>query len=719
MKRLNVELQNCYGIRSFKYEFEFEKPVYAIYASNGSMKSSFAQTLLDYKNGAVPKDRYYPSRTCHHKITDETGADLHRETIIVIRPYDDEYERSKEVALLLLDKELKKEYAKITKEFNAAKKVFLDHLKETSKSKMKIEQEISLAFMGEEDKFNWAITRVKSEVKSQKDLVFGDVVYDEIFNQTVVEFLSQESIRAAIKDYIETYNTLLERSTYFKKGIFNFYNAESIAKALEEHGFFVAEHTVQLGGDVVNDRAGLQAIIEKERTSILSDAKLREKWMEIDAKINQIKALRGFYKYLTENEPLLPHLEKLEVFKQNVWKSYFKKHEAAYLSLVEQAETMEVKINEIQEKAKGKNSLWEEAVRVFNERFLHLPFRVEVANKAQVALGHEKDLKLGFTFSDDDGDPVPVVEKDLVENLSQGEKKALYILNLIFEIETRKYQKEETLFIIDDIADSFDYKNKFAIIEYLKDMSEEAHFKQIILTHNFDFFRTITSRNIVNYSQARMTFKTKDGVRLEQAKGIHNVFVNSWKDDFFKEPKTRIACIPFIRNIVEYTKGEPSDDYLTLTKLVHWMDDSERITENDLGDIFARVFNVTNESKGNTNSVLALIEKEAKDCLSASEGVNFENKIVLSIATRIAAEKFMVSKISNKEEISKIKSGRTPQLLRLYKDEFGKNDTVNLLARVGLITPENIHLNSFMYEPILDMSDATLKNLYKNVSELK
>jgi hypothetical protein len=35
------------------------------------------------------------------------------------------------------------------------------------------------------------------------------------------------------------------------------------------------------------------------------------------------------------------------------------------------------------------------------------------------------------------------------------------------------------------------------------------------------------------------------------------------------------------------------------------------------------------------------------------------------------------------------------------------------------MTPESIHLNSFMYEPILDMSDGHLRNLLKQVRGLK
>jgi hypothetical protein len=34
------------------------------------------------------------------------------------------------------------------------------------------------------------------------------------------------------------------------------------------------------------------------------------------------------------------------------------------------------------------------------------------------------------------------------------------------------------------------------------------------------------------------------------------------------------------------------------------------------------------------------------------------------------------------------------------------------------MTPENIHVNSFMYEPILDMSNIHLKSLYEKINNL-
>ena len=43
---------------------------------------------------------------------------------------------------------------------------------------------------------------------------------------------------------------------------------------------------------------------------------------------------------------------------------------------------------------------------------------------------------------------------------------------------------------------------------------------------------------------------------------------------------------------------------------------------------------------------------------------------------------------------------------------------IKLLDQVNLMTPENIHLNSFMYEPILDMSNHHLKSLYTQIRDL-
>lgn len=250
------------------------------------------------------------------------------------------------------------------------------------------------------------------------------------------------------------------------------------------------------------------------------------------------------------------------------------------------------------------------------------------------------------------------------------------------------------------------------------EIAEDPHFKQIILTHNFDFYRTIQSR-FVKYSDCYMASKSATGVLLEPASGIQNVFVKDWKPSFSTEPKKKIACIPFMRNLIEYTRDATDVSFLRLTSLLHWKVDSAQITISDLDDIYNDLFSQNITSANSAATVMSLIEHEAGECLKAADGINFENKIVLAIAIRLVAEQFMVTKINDPAFVAGIDSNQTTRLLRKFRESFNAEvATINVLQRVALMTPENIHLNSFMYEPILDMSDGHLRKLYGEVKAL-
>jgi hypothetical protein len=117
--------------------------------------------------------------------------------------------------------------------------------------------------------------------------------------------------------------------------------------------------------------------------------------------------------------------------------------------------------------------------------------------------------------------------------------------------------------------------------------------------------------------------------------------------------------------------------------------------------------------------VTDLVSEQAAACLTAGDGINFENKIVLSVAIRLGAEKFMVGKLADPAFTNSITANQSQALLTEFaKRSKSETDNIQVLQRVVLMTPENIHLNSFMYEPILDMSDEHLRKLYKSVVAL-
>ncbi len=355
----------------------------------------------------------------------------------------------------------------------------------------------------------------------------------------------------------------------------------------------------------------------------------------------------------------------------------------------------------------------------FNARF-HVPFRLKARNKEKVILAQEKQLYLDFVF--DDGADAADVERDaLLAVLSTGEKKAFYILNILFEVEVRRDDERKALFVIDDLADSFDYKNKYAIIQYLKEMADQPNFRLILLTHNFDFLRTSLSRQVVGSERCFMAEKNGGIITLPLADAVNNPLSN-FKAHFHDDGAKRVAAIPFVRNILEYTKGTSDPAYGSLTSLLHWKSDSKSITEADLDAIFSSTFVGASGKAWATpgEPVVDLILHQADVASTAADGANFANKIVMSIAIRLLAEQHMVDVLADPNFSNGITSNQTPKLLNEYKSrELGDAATYETLDAVLLMTPENIHVNSFMYEPIIDMSDAALRELYSKVKALQ
>lgn len=267
-----------------------------------------------------------------------------------------------------------------------------------------------------------------------------------------------------------------------------------------------------------------------------------------------------------------------------------------------------------------------------------MPFKLKIENKDDVIL-KTTTPSIKFIFHDS-GEEKNIERKDLLEVLSQGERRALYILNIIFEVEARKKSGQKTLFIVDDIADSFDYKNKYAIIEYLRDISEEEKFYQIILTHNFDFYRSIEGR-FIGRSNCKMIIKTTEKISLENAACLKPF--QYFKDNLHTNNKILIASIPFVRNLAEYSGYD--DEFTKLTSLLHIKSDTNNLTVQDLEEIFKKILKDKSSLQLNDPSkkIINLIFELAYELSqNTDEVIALENKIVLSIAIRLKAENFMI-----------------------------------------------------------------------------
>lgn len=723
MKKIRVDLENCYGINKLQHEFDFStKNGCVIYASNGTMKTSFAKTFIDISNGNEPSDRIFNRPTMFNieKMTNDIYNTIEADDIFVIESFKDNFNFEK-ISKLLVKRELKDRYDEIFNDIQIAKERLIRKMASLSKLRqVDIEDKFINDFPNLEGNFLDNLVLLEDEIDGNIEIPVTDIIYKIIFDDNILKFIKKDKIFNSIEEYTEKYLELIDKSEIFEKNVFTHNHAGNVGKELGKNNFFDAKHEVSLrNGQIIKSEEELEYVIQEQKDKILSDDNLKEIFEEIDSGLDKNKDTREFKKIIGNYPEIIPELRDIPEFKKKIWISILNTEKDLFCELIRIYTNGKDEIKEITLAAKNEESTWKDIVNLFNKRFF-VPFMINVVNQEDVILKNEVPT-IEFIY-DDDNDQKTMNKDELLGILSNGEKRALYLLNIIYEIEARRLEQKPVLIITDDLADSFDYQNKYAIVEYLNDVLKEAFFKIIILTHNFDFYRTVGSRLDINRENCYMVLKNQDEIKIVDGQYLNSVF-SYWKRQLNgrnvnNHKRIVIAAIPFVRNLIEYVYGHNHNDYNILTNLLHLRGNSESILLSDLKRIYSENWNVTliiDDDK----SVFDFIFEEVEYIIDDNvDEINLENKIALSMAIRLIAEDFMIAQISDPdkvEEIKRQKSKQTRKLFELFKDENDSVPILKYLEQVNLMTPENIHINSFMYEPILDMSDYHLKMLYQEI----
>ena len=740
MSKLCVNLEYCYGIKKLCHEFDFEGgETSIIYAPNGSMKSSFARVFKDLSKSELSKDLMFPERNSKREVLvcdsdRESGRKIEAEEVLVIEPYVENYELD-EMSTLLAKPDLRQKYAEIHKEIATKQDIALKALiKNTGYSKAKNDQKEKiynklLKSFGEKD-LKELFEKILESIDKYNEHELRDIEYKQIFNSESETLLKNEKFRSHISDYVTLYEKLIDQSQYLSKD-FNDYNANQIQKQLDNNGFFKSGHKLKMKNkeELIDNQEQLKSLIEEEKEKIFNDDELKNKFIEFENLLNK-KEDRRFRDYLQNNQKLIPYLENLDSLEKTLWMIYASEAKSELEDFSKSYSKGKDELLKIVREAKESKTTWMEAMKTFNERFTHLPFSLSPINKEDCIL-HEEEPNIQFVFKENDELQRNVEKEDLLKVLSQGETRALYLLHIIFEIEIRKCKKQNTFIIIDDIADSFDYKNKYAIIEYLQDISKDQNFKQIILTHNYDFYRTTKSRLAIPKKLCFQVYKGNKEIKLLGDIIGQNPIVEIINDIYSAEDGefndiNLIASIPILRNISEYLGLQEFKNQLTYMLHIKAGKDSIIGTYDiTVGDL-TKIYNVVNRGSieypmDREEKILDLIYKVADDFLSdKKETLSLENKIVLAMAIRLKAEEKMISDLKEFDSSFNIPSSpkQTRDLSKKYQKLLEKEREKSILERVRVMTPENIHINSFMYEPILDMADVELKHLYTQVNDI-
>lgn len=733
MNKLNIELTNCFGIDSLNHEFDFGKGnTFSIYARNGLMKTSFAKTFQLIQQGKKENISDAIFGEPGSAIVQIDGQDIEKKQVFVVKSYESSYESDISSLLIKGDiqTQLKDVFKVRTKLLKALEKDSGLKIKRTSLGKTVYELEPTIV---KDFDFNEKdiLSNLMELASYEPEIECSDIPYSVIFDDTVLKKIKDTKFQEGIRDFITSSDEIYSSFEYLEKGNLTLPKLKDLKKSLVKDAFFVKQNKVILSGqDAITNSEALEQHISNIETKIQQTPAYKA----IENLLNDSKGI--VLKDIIETNPEIIGflaLDKLQTLKKCLWGSYIRHNSILFEELCDKYNDFSEAIDALE----IDDTPWKKALDIFNQRFT-VPFMMNVVNLKGAIIG-ESVPQVEFSFKK--GDTVKTIDRSKLEKLdtlSQGEKRALYLLNIIFDIEQIKNTGEETLLVIDDIADSFDYKNKYAIIEYLYELAQVSNIYMLILTHNFDFYRTVASRLSVNRSNRLIADYSNDVLKLEVEYYQDKPFKN-WKNN--PKEKDIFALLPFVRNLIEYGVDQnishTGEDFLFLTSLLHEKQDSRRITFGDIEPLYKHYAGVTqfDASVGTDVVVLSKLYSVCDDITTFD--TKLENKIVLSIGIRHKAEEYIIQQIHNYTgQLSWRKNkqnyrgtsvefmnfvqnngNQTRELFNGYK-QFGDADKIKILNEVNIMTPEHIHVNSFMYEPILDMDIVELHRLYHTIKNL-
>lgn len=737
--------KNCYGMKEFELKtIDFTKSNKAIlYAPNGVMKTSFSNVFYDISKGLPTIDRIFKSNISAYSVnyysSIYTNTNLSAtDRIYVVKSFDEKFELSKEtISTLLADETTRKKYDILVQEFKSYTDEFISDFNLLSGlSKTKIESFFKDKF-DLKDKSDWPDIFLKlNELNQDKYSVeeLKDIKYIDVINDKTMEILTDEDFVTKLDDYLKALEKLIEDNELLSEN-FNDYNAEELSKNLRKHNLFEGKHKIILkDGTEITTLKEWDKEVKKQLDKVYANDELGKKFKNIKTKLSKNEQTRTLKKIIQDNREIIKYLVDIETLTDLFIVTYINNMNRNFNEYFAKVNSYSDEIKKLYETAEQQAERWKNIVNEFNTRF-KVPFEVKIENKANFLLKDEVP-NLYFTYTRcegrEDEEQEDYGKDELMKSLSMGEKRAMYLLYILFDIEIIKEKATngtgKYLIIVDDIADSFDYKNKYAIIEYLYDISRNNSIDLLILTHNFDFYRTTVSRIGIPRNNCYIVQKDDDE-KLEMKNFgylkdyFSNVIVSEIKDGILntdEKKKKLIASIPFYRNLSQYILLPQQEDELTC--LLHIKSNPLDIVKMKLSDIWNIILNVVSNMGNFDNSFdenyIDAINRIALDIYhSTSDEVILENKIVLSIAIRLETEKFLKSiLVANSVDLTTSKNQTRDWSNKAVN--YLNNEQNRIINEVNLMTPESIHLNSFMYEPIIDMSNWTLKQLYRQVLSL-
>lgn len=698
MKKLVIKkLENAYGIKELKVSFDDNTlSQNLVYSKNGTFKTSFSRCLYNLSNNEKEKieDRItkIPANIEMKMIDDEGESNnLINKFLVFSREIYEEKSLSdygKELEMLTIDKR-KQEYVQDL--INSTLEEPIAELQINAKSiNLNLQKALETLNIPYKGKLDWYL-EVFKYIDGAPDENISEINLKTIFQKTY-DILDNDNFQENINNYINIYNKKIKAELFDDD--FDENSCISFLESLKKTKFMNEDKKrgVILNGTSYYDYDSVQEIINKIMKNISSSPEILKSNQELIKSMGTSNEAQKLKKEIINN-PLL--IKQLSLGRKKIIRIALKNSGLQTKYWINILENAMSELKKIYDEVQNMNSKFEKAIEIYKLRFRPV-FDIKIKNKKESMLGLDLP-SLYFKYKKYDCD---IEEKFLYDILSSGEKTSLNIIKFIVEYISNKDSKP--FIILDDIVETFDYANRYAFIEYINDMVNDDT-PVIVLTHNFEFYRTLHSR-IKKLVPLVTNVDEKGRILIQECSKINRniedvLNVQSKKELFF--------AIPYLREakIILQVNNE------ILNSCLHYKEKTLNLKLKDIIDLFPK------KIKLDIDSNLFYLD-ELENVLSSIKMTNnydLVEKTIYSIGCRVFLEQKIIQK--NFDLIKDVNENQFAYIIKKYHNQLNEK-VLELAERVSISTPEFIHGNAFMYEPLIDIDGFYLKELYDDIKKL-
>ena len=699
------KMENAFGIKKLSINVCNQKQLknVAIYAPNGTFKTSFSKTFND-----LSKNERVFDRLTDEDLKCDCYIGLHKINEAVLK--DNMIVFSKEIMDGIdFNKELQSDLLRITtidyknNELNSLKnkldEIYNELIQYINSLKIKEEDFINIVGCVEKTK----IDRIRSLLNTIKNAQI--IENDEIVEAKLLFSKTYTIIdNAEFKKNINEFKSIIiseEGSDFFTNG-FTINNALQFVKTINNTSFLSKKdkRIIKISDLEFDDPIKLEEFINGKIEKVINTQDGKKLYDFIDKEMGKSKNTSEFKSKLKSD------IRYLELFSYTRKEILLSKIKRLYLLSIDERineiNELKTQIEDISNEANEQITLFEKAIEIFNERF-NPAFITKIENKKSIYLDHSFPQIVFYHKR------VQTKRNNLQEIssiLSSGEKTALNVIKFIVKYESIK--QNNPIIILDDVVETFDYGNRHAFLRYIQEL-KSLNCNIIVLSNNYDFFRTVCSR--AELTPLAATINKDYSINIT---GNKHLLLKFDKIKDISSADKLIFSIPFARETDDLRGGRHKEFY---DKLFHYNKSSSRLHVNKVISVLNEFSNkITYSDKNNPKFIDILYQECDKVISKKNDPFEIKPKIILALGIRIKCEQLIIDKDFTK--INSINKNQTKALYDIYKDLFVES-FLEVMDEVLVATPEFLHLNAFMYEPLIDINPEKLIRIYNKLKDFE